>query len=38
LEFVAVADETTLEIYTLETTDPTRGPALDNVRVVRVIR
>ncbi|HEX3998042.1 MAG TPA: choice-of-anchor C family protein [Pirellulales bacterium] len=37
-EFVAVADETTLEIYTLETTDPTRGPALDNVRVVRVIR
>jgi choice-of-anchor C domain-containing protein len=37
-EFVATADETTLEIYTLETTDPTHGPALDNVRVVRVIR
>ncbi len=33
-EFDAVTDETTLEFYTVEKTDPTAGPALDNVRVV----
>jgi choice-of-anchor C domain-containing protein len=33
-EFTAVADETTLEIYTLETTDPVAGPALDDVWVI----
>jgi hypothetical protein len=35
-KFDAVADQTTLEIYTLEKTDPFAGPALDNVRVVAV--
>jgi choice-of-anchor C domain-containing protein len=35
-QFKAVADKTTLEIHTLETTDPERGPALDNVSVVAV--
>jgi hypothetical protein len=35
-EFEAVAKETTLEFYTLETTDPYCGPALDDVRVVAV--
>ncbi len=33
-EFEAVSDRTTLEIYTLEKTDPVAGPALDDVRVV----
>ena len=33
-EFTADADKTTLEFYTLETTDPSCGPALDNVVVV----
>ncbi len=35
-EFEAVAGRTTLEIYTLEKTDPVSGPALDDVRVVAV--
>jgi choice-of-anchor C domain-containing protein len=35
-EFTAIADETTLEFHTLETEDPTCGPALDNVSVVEV--
>jgi choice-of-anchor C domain-containing protein len=35
-EFEATGPETTLEIYTLETTEPFAGPALDNVRVVPV--
>jgi choice-of-anchor C domain-containing protein len=35
-EFEANAAETTLEIFSLETTDPYAGPALDNVRVVSV--
>jgi len=35
-EFDAVADQTTLEIFTLEKTDPVAGPALDNVRVEAV--
>ena len=35
-EFEAVAGRTTLEIYTLEKTDPVAGPALDDVRVVAV--
>ena len=35
-DFEAVANETTLEIYTLEKTDPFTGPALDNVRVVAI--
>jgi choice-of-anchor C domain-containing protein len=34
--FTADADETELEIYTLETEDPNCGPALDNVAVVAV--
>jgi choice-of-anchor C domain-containing protein len=34
--FKAVADKTTLEIHTLETTDPEQGPALDNVSVMVV--
>jgi choice-of-anchor C domain-containing protein len=34
--FKAVADKTTLEIHTLETTDPQQGPALDNVAVIAV--
>jgi choice-of-anchor C domain-containing protein len=33
-EFVAVADETTLEIHTLDDEDDRGGPALDDVRVV----
>jgi choice-of-anchor C domain-containing protein len=37
-EFTAVSDRTTLEIHTLETTDPEQGPALDNVSVVAVRR
>jgi choice-of-anchor C domain-containing protein len=32
-EFKAVADKTTLEIHTLETSDPFRGPVLDHVSV-----
>ena len=36
-EFEAVADRTTLEIYTLEKTDPVTGPHLDDVRVVEVV-
>ena len=35
-EFDAVADRTTLEIDTLEETDPVAVPALDDVRVVAV--
>jgi hypothetical protein len=35
-EFEATAEETTLEIYTLEMKDPYAGPALDNVRVVMI--
>jgi choice-of-anchor C domain-containing protein len=35
-EFVAVADQTTLELYSTDMTDPIRGPALDNVSVVAV--
>jgi len=35
-EFTAVAAKTTLEIHTLETLDPFRGPVLDNVSVVLV--
>jgi choice-of-anchor C domain-containing protein len=34
--FTADADETTLELHTLETDDPNCGPALDNVSVVAV--
>jgi hypothetical protein len=37
-EFQALADKTTLEIHTLETTDPVQGPALDNVSVMAVER
>jgi choice-of-anchor C domain-containing protein len=37
-EFNADAEETSLEIRTLETMDPFRGPALDNVRVVAISR
>jgi choice-of-anchor C domain-containing protein len=33
-EFTAVEDETTLEFHTVETEDPSCGPALDNVSVV----
>jgi choice-of-anchor C domain-containing protein len=33
-EFTAAADRTTLEIHTLETTDPEQGPVLDNVCVL----
>jgi choice-of-anchor C domain-containing protein len=33
-EFVAIADHTSLEIHTLETTDHDAGPLLDNVSVV----
>ena len=35
-EFEAVEEKTTLEFYTVMTTDPESGPALDNVRVVAV--
>jgi choice-of-anchor C domain-containing protein len=35
-EFTAIADHTSLEIHTLETEDPTAGPALDNVAVVAI--
>jgi choice-of-anchor C domain-containing protein len=35
-EFEAVADRTTLEIYTMEETDPVAGPSIDDVRVVAV--
>ena len=35
-EFTADADKTTLEFYSLESTDPSFGPALDNVVVVEV--
>jgi choice-of-anchor C domain-containing protein len=35
-EFTASEEKTTLEIYSLETTDLDRGPALDDVRVVAV--
>jgi choice-of-anchor C domain-containing protein len=34
--FVAAGDKTTLEFHTLETTDPDRGPVLDNVSVMVV--
>jgi choice-of-anchor C domain-containing protein len=34
--FVADADQTTLEFYTLEQKDPNCGPLLDNVRIVAV--
>jgi choice-of-anchor C domain-containing protein len=37
-EFQALADKTTLEIHTLETTDPLQGPTLDNVSVVAIAR
>jgi choice-of-anchor C domain-containing protein len=37
-EFDAVADQTTLEIRTLEDRDPFKGPALDDVSVVAVPR
>jgi choice-of-anchor C domain-containing protein len=33
-EFVAVADQTTLELYSIDMSDPIRGPTLDNVSVV----
>ena len=33
-EFTAAADETTLEIYTLDTRDPFLGPLIDDVRVI----
>jgi choice-of-anchor C domain-containing protein len=36
--FKATTEKTTLEIHTLETTDPERGPVLDNVSVVAVVR
>jgi choice-of-anchor C domain-containing protein len=32
-KFNAVADQTTLEFYTMEKKDPVKGPAIDNVRV-----
>ena len=35
-EFEAIADETTLEIYTLETTDEFAGPTIDDVWVLPV--
>jgi choice-of-anchor C domain-containing protein len=35
-EFHATSAKTTLEIHTLETTDPFQGPALDNVSVLLV--
>ena len=35
-DFIAIADHTSLEIHTLETTDPNCGPLLDNVSVVAV--
>jgi len=35
-EFVAVADETTLELHTLDDEDGFGGPAIDNVRVVAI--
>lgn len=35
-EFTADADETTLELYTLEGTDELHGPVIDNVRVFAV--
>jgi choice-of-anchor C domain-containing protein len=33
-EFTAVADETTLEFYTLDRHDPFKGPLIDDVRVI----
>ena len=35
-DFVAVADQTTIEFYTADPQDETHGPALDHVRVVAV--
>jgi choice-of-anchor C domain-containing protein len=35
-EFTAIADETTLEIYTLETTEGLAGPVIDDVWVLPV--
>jgi choice-of-anchor C domain-containing protein len=35
-EFTAVADEATLELYTLDKHDPKAGPLIDNVRVVEL--
>jgi choice-of-anchor C domain-containing protein len=35
-EFIATDDDTTLELYTLETTDPNCGPVIDNVKVVMI--
>jgi choice-of-anchor C domain-containing protein len=35
-DFTAAGDTTTLEIHTLETTDPEQGPVLDNVSVLAV--
>jgi hypothetical protein len=35
-EFIAVANETALELHTLDDEDDLGGPALDNVRVVAI--
>ncbi len=38
LEFTAVADRTTLELYTLDKRDQFAGPLIDNVRVIEVTK
>ena len=37
-EFTAVANKTTLELYTLDKRDPFAGPLIDNVRVIEVTK